>query len=203
MARRRETQKLFLSSSELINAAELVQKIAADTCRKMGSRGCRAASGFSRAGEAGRESRGSGEFWTRQSRVRIFGSQETRANEIVRALLASRTEGGEGVESADSAGLVRSMRLRRFVRQAVCPQSQRHLYSRFVLRHFSRLGACTFHAQAHIPAQPAPPVQETRLPFADEDAGGPEGFVAAPRQGAQARFGQARIPRVARDVRAL
>jgi hypothetical protein len=120
MTRRKETQKLFLSSSELINATELVQKIASDTCRKMGSLGCRAASGFSRAGEARRESRGSREFWTRRRRVRIFGSQETVANEIVQALLTSRTEGDEEVESADLAGPVRSMQLRRFDRQSVC-----------------------------------------------------------------------------------
>jgi hypothetical protein len=82
----------------------------------------------------------------------------------------------------------------------VCSPSHPHLYSRFVFPHFFRLGASTFHAQAHIPAQPAPPVQETRLPFADENARRPEGFVAAPRQRAQTRFRETWIPRVAADV---
>ena len=46
---------------------------------------------------------------------------------------------------------------------------QRHLYFLFALQLFCGLGARIFHAQTHFPTQPASPLEEARLPYADEN----------------------------------
>ena len=54
----------------------------------------------------------------------------------------------------------------------------------------------SFHAETYIPTQPPQTVEEARLSFADEDQERRQGAVAPSRQGAQARLGEARLPRV-------
>jgi hypothetical protein len=46
---------------------------------------------------------------------------------------------------------------------------QRHLYFLFALQLFCGLGARIFHAQTHFPTQPASPLEEARLSYADEN----------------------------------
>jgi hypothetical protein len=58
-------------------------------------------------------------------------------------------------------------------------------------------GAAIFHAQAYIPTQPAQAKQEAWFSHAHEDSGRQKGDFPPPRQGAEAGFREARLPRVA------
>jgi ribonuclease P protein component len=58
-------------------------------------------------------------------------------------------------------------------------------------------GAAIFHAQAYIPTQPAQAKQEAWFSHAHEDSGRQKGDFPPPRQGAEAGFRKARLPRVA------
>jgi ribonuclease P protein component len=73
----------------------------------------------------------------------------------------------------------------------------RHLYSSLALTLSTESGAAIFHAQAYIPTEPAQAKQEAWLSHAHENPGRPEGDFPPPRQGAKARFREARLPRVA------
>jgi hypothetical protein len=59
---------------------------------------------------------------------------------------------------------------------------------------FLNRGAATFHAEAHVPAQPASPLEDARISHPDEDEERTSGALAPARQGSQARFGEARVP---------
>jgi len=52
------------------------------------------------------------------------------------------------------------------------------------------------HAEAHIPAEPSPPLQDARLPCPHENQGRAGSARATPRQGTKARLGEAGFPRV-------
>ena len=71
-----------------------------------------------------------------------------------------------------------------------------HLYSSFTLGPSSSQEQLLFHAQAHIPTQPAQAIEEARISHAHEDPGRPEGAIPPPRQGAQAGLGETRFPRI-------
>ena len=86
-----------------------------------------------------------------------------------------------------------------WTRLRFAPKPLRRLYSRFVSRHLYELGAQeSFHAQAHIPAQSAPSVQDARFSHADEDQEWTAGSFAPTRQGAQARLCGPWLPRLTR-----
>src|SRR5580698_2095977 len=53
------------------------------------------------------------------------------------------------------------------------------------------------YAQAHIPTEPPPSGEDTRLFDAHEDQSGSSGAFPPPRQGSQARFSERRLPRLA------
>src|ERR1700683_4333497 len=53
------------------------------------------------------------------------------------------------------------------------------------------------YAQAHIPTEPPPSGEDTRLFDAHEDQSGSRGTFPPPRQGSQARFSECRLPRLA------
>jgi hypothetical protein len=50
-------------------------------------------------------------------------------------------------------------------------------------RHLKESGAPTVHAQAHFPAQPAPPVKDPRISHSDENQERPCRNLAPARQG--------------------
>src|ERR1700678_4498106 len=52
------------------------------------------------------------------------------------------------------------------------------------------------YAQAHIPTEPPPSGEDTRLFDAHEDQSGSSGAFSPPRQGSQAGFSQCRLPRL-------
>jgi ribonuclease P protein component len=79
-------------------------------------------------------------------------------------------------------------------------QPPRHLYSSFVLTLSTESGAAIFHAQAYIPTQPAQAKQEAWFSHAHEDPGRQKGDFPPPRQGTEAGFREARLPRVAFPV---
>ena len=54
----------------------------------------------------------------------------------------------------------------------------------------------SFHAQTHLPAQPASPLEDAWIPYPDEDQERPGSNLAPARQGSQAGFSEARFPRV-------
>ena len=78
---------------------------------------------------------------------------------------------------------------RRFARLAAG-----HLYFSFAFTTLKESGAATVHAQAHFPAQPAPPLEDARISHPDENQGRPCRHLAPPRQGPQAGVSKARLP---------
>jgi len=77
------------------------------------------------------------------------------------------------------------------------PPAASIIYTFFLPLAIQQQGAANFfHAQAHVPAQPSPPLEDARLSSTDEDqerAGGPG---APPRQRTQAGIGKAGLPRI-------
>jgi hypothetical protein len=71
-----------------------------------------------------------------------------------------------------------------------------HLYLKFIRRPSNQSGDSTFHAQTHVPTEPAQAIEEARIPLAHEDPRRPESSLAPPRQGAQAGLGETRFPRI-------
>src|SRR5262249_50883968 len=58
------------------------------------------------------------------------------------------------------------------------------------------------NAQTHVPAQPASPIQDARFSHSYEDQERKGRIVPPPRQGAEARFREARLPRIGIPVSA-
>lgn len=85
----------------------------------------------------------------------------------------------------------------RHARRVNCRRHKLHLYFLLATDLIQQQGAANFfHAQAHVPAQPSPPLEDARLSPTNEDeerAGGP---VAPSRQRTQAGFGEAGLPRI-------
>src|ERR1700722_11500393 len=70
------------------------------------------------------------------------------------------------------------------------------LKARLQAENLVRSGAQCY-AQAHIPTEPPPSGEDTRLFDAHEDQSGSSGAFPPPRQGSQARFRECRLPRLA------
>ena len=72
------------------------------------------------------------------------------------------------------------------------------LYLKLAFRqNFSVRSGAQCYAQAHIPTEPPPSGEDTRLFDAHEDQSGSGSAFPPPRQGSQARFRECRLPRLA------
>jgi len=70
------------------------------------------------------------------------------------------------------------------------------IYTRSLFCQELLIRSAIVHAEAHIPAEPSPPLQDARVPCPHENQGRAGSACATPRQGTKARLGETGLPRV-------